>query len=191
MPRVRAHELGFGVAEARGLDSRGRQHGAPTGVGVRLMKPTASVSLRRVPHVRIEQAQVVKAPREQVFQAWTDCEAWPTWDPVVFTRVTVTERAGNTVHLDAEVKVMGLRIKRTERHVLTPPEKVEVEGGIRGMTNTTQWKFEAVPEGTMVTAVGEVQLTGPLRLLGALVKWQGQAVLREWMRAFADYVESK
>jgi uncharacterized protein YndB with AHSA1/START domain len=27
--------------------------------------------------MRVEQAKIVKAPREQVFQAWTDYEAWP------------------------------------------------------------------------------------------------------------------
>jgi hypothetical protein len=73
--------------------------------------------------VRIEQAQVVKAPREQVFETWTDYERFS----VLFTRVTVTERAGNTVHLDTEVKVMGRKVKRTEKHVLTPPDQVQVE----------------------------------------------------------------
>jgi uncharacterized protein YndB with AHSA1/START domain len=95
--------------------------------------------------VRIEQAQIVKAPRELVFRAWTDCEAWPNWNPVGFTRVTVTERVGNTANLDAEVKVMGLKTHRTERHRLSPPERVDVEGRMLGMTNTTVWTFEPVP----------------------------------------------
>jgi ribosome-associated toxin RatA of RatAB toxin-antitoxin module len=141
--------------------------------------------------VRIVQTQLVRARRQQVFEAWTDCESWPRWDPIVFTEVTVTERAGNTVRLDAQVKVMGLRTRRTEKHVLTPPEKVEVEGEIRGMTNTTVWTFEEAPDGTMVTAVADAQLKGLLRLLGPLVRWQGQTVLRQWMRAFAKYVEAE
>jgi len=141
--------------------------------------------------VRIEQAQLVKAPRERVFPAWTDCEAWPQWDPGVFTRVTVTERAGNTVHLDAEVKFMGLKRRRTEKHVLTPPEKVEVEGEMLGATNTTVWKFEGVPEGTLLTAVLEMQLNGLLKLLQPIAEWRARSGLREWMRAFARYVEAK
>ena len=141
--------------------------------------------------MRIVHTQLVKAPRQQVFEAWTDCEAWPRWDPVVFTEVTVTERAGNTVRLGAQVKVMGLRTRRTEKHVLTPPERVEVEGEIRGMTNTTVWTFEEAPEGTTVTAVANAQLKGLLRLLEPLVRWQGRTVLRQWMRAFANYVEAK
>src|SRR5260370_33472642 len=88
-------------------------------------------------NVRIEQAQLVKAPREQVFEAWTDYEAYPSWDPVVFTRVTVAERGENPVRLDEEVRFRGLRMKRTEKLVLTPPEKVEVNGSIPNATNTT------------------------------------------------------
>jgi len=141
--------------------------------------------------VRIVHIQLVKAPRQQVFEAWTDCESWPRWNPISFTEVTVTERAGNTVRLDAQIKVMGLRTRRTEKHVLTPPEKVEVEGEIRGVTNTTVWTFEEAPEGTMVTAVLDAQLKGLLRLLGPLARWQGQTGLRQWMQAFAQYVEAK
>ncbi len=72
-----------------------------------------------------------------------------------------------------------------------PPEKVEVEGEIRGVTNTTVWTFEEAPEGTMVTAVLDAQLKGLLRLLGPLARWQGQTGLRQWMQAFAQYVEAK
>ncbi len=107
--------------------------------------------------MRVEQAQLVKAPRERVFETWTDSEAWPTWS-VLFPRVTVTERAGNTVHLDMDSKVMGRKVHRTERYILTPPEQVLVSGETKGATNTTVWRFEAVPEGTLVTAVVEAEL---------------------------------
>ena len=140
--------------------------------------------------MRIEQAQIVKAPREQVFQTWTDCEAWPKFS-VLFTRVTVTERAGNTVLLDEDIKVMGLKAKRTEKLVLTPPEQVLVEGEAVGSTNTTVWTFEPVAEGTRVTAVVEAQLIGLAKVLGPLFKRQVQAGLREWMQAFAKYAEAK
>src|SRR5260370_4779413 len=143
------------------------------------------------PGVRIEQTQLVKAPREQVFQVWPDYEAYPSWDPVVFTRVTVVERGENTARLDEEVKFMGLRMRRTEKLVLTPPEKVEVNGSIPNATNTTVWTFEAVPEGTMLTAVLEIQFKGVLKLLQPIAEQQGRTALREWMRAFAHHVEAE
>jgi carbon monoxide dehydrogenase subunit G len=140
--------------------------------------------------MRIEQAQVVKAPREQVFQAWTDYEAWPRFSGL-FTRVSVKERVGNTVRVDAEVKVMGRRTARSEKHVLTPPEQVRVEGETEGATNTTLWTFEPVPEGTRVTAVVEAELRGLTRLLGPLAKRQLQTLLNQWMRGLARYVEAR
>ena len=140
--------------------------------------------------MRIEQTQVVKAPREQVFQAWTDYDAWPRFS-ALYTRVTITERAGNTVHLDIEAKIMGRKTKRTEKHVLTPPEQVLVSPETEGTTNTAVWKFEPIPEGTLVTAVAEVELTGATRVLGPLAKRKGQSLLREWLRGLAEYVEAK
>jgi ribosome-associated toxin RatA of RatAB toxin-antitoxin module len=140
--------------------------------------------------MRIEQAQVVKAPREQVFQAFNDYNAWPKFS-ALFTRVTVRERAGNTVHISAEMKVMGRQTSRTEKHVLTPPEQVRVEGESEGATTTTVWTFETIPEGTLVTSVIEAKLTGLTKVLGPLAKLQLQRLLRAWLRGLARYVESK
>jgi uncharacterized protein YndB with AHSA1/START domain len=140
--------------------------------------------------MRVEQAQIVKAPRELVFQAWTDYGAWPRFSGL-FTRVSVKERAGNTVRIDAETKVMGRKIARSEKHVLTPPEQVRVEGETEGATNTTLWTFDPVPEGTRVTAVVEAELSGLIRLLGPFAKRQLQTLLREWMQGLARYAEAK
>ncbi len=140
--------------------------------------------------MRVEQAQVVRAPREQVFQAWTDYEAWPRFSGL-FTQVSVRERAGNTVHIEAELKLMGRKIGRSEKHVLTPPEQVRVEGETEGATNTTLWTFEPVPEGTRVTAVVDAELGGVTKLLGPLAKRQMQTMLRDWMQGLARYVEAR
>lgn len=139
--------------------------------------------------MRVEQTQVVKAPREQVFQAWTDYDAWPRFS-TLFTRVTVTERAGNTIHVSADIRVMGHKTRRTEKHVLTPPEQVLVSGETEGATNTTVWRFEPIPEGTLVTAVVEAELTGLTRVLGPFAKRRLQSLLREWLRGLAEYVEA-
>ena len=140
--------------------------------------------------MHVEQAQVVRAPREQVFEAWTDYEAWPRFSGL-FTRVSVKERAGNTVHVIAEIKVMGRRTARSERHVLTPPEQVRVEGETEGATNGTLWTFEPVPEGTRLTAVVDADLGAVTRLLGPLARRQVQTMLRDWMQGLARYVEAK
>jgi uncharacterized protein YndB with AHSA1/START domain len=78
----------------------------------------------------------VKAPREKVFQAWTDYEAVPKWQ-TLFTGVKVAKRDGNTALLELEVNMRGRKTLRTEKHLLTPPERVDVEGEMQGMTNTS------------------------------------------------------
>jgi len=138
--------------------------------------------------MRIEDTQIVKAAREEVFEKWTDCEAWPTWLPV-FTCVDVTQRAGNVVRLSVDMKVKGLTLKRTETHVLTPPEKVEVEGAIRGVTNTTLWTFQEVPDGTRVSAVVDGDVSPWLKPLEPLIRSQLRTALRDSLDAFAEYVE--
>jgi len=140
--------------------------------------------------LHIEQTQVVKAPREHVFQAWTDYEAVPKWQ-TLFTRVAVAKRDGNTVHLDMEVNMRGRRAMRTEKHILTPPERVDVEGEMEGITNTSVWKFESAPEGSRVTLVIEARLPWRLKVMGPLVKRQFQALVRDWMQDLAKYVEAK
>ena len=61
--------------------------------------------------MRTEYSQLVKAPRDRVFRAFTDYEAIPTWDRVLFKRVTVTERGPNTATLDEDARFMGMKMR--------------------------------------------------------------------------------
>jgi len=140
--------------------------------------------------LHIEQTQVVKAPREQVFQTWTDYEEVPKWQ-TLFTSVKVAKRDGNTVHLDMEVNMRGRRAIRTEKHILRQPQRVDVEGEMEGITNTSVWKFESAPEGSRVTVIIEARLPWRLKVMGPLVKRQFQALVRDWMQDLAKYVEAK
>jgi len=86
---------------------------------------------------------------------------------------------------------MGREAKRMEKYVLAP-ERVEVEGEMEGMTNTSVGKFETVPEGTQLTVVIEVQLRGRLaKILGPLAKRRLQGLVRQSIQGFARYVEAK
>ncbi len=140
--------------------------------------------------MHIEQTQVVKASREQVFKAWTDYETIPKWQ-TLFTSVKVAKRDGNTVYLDMEVNMRGRRAVRTEEHLLMPPERVDVKGEMGGITNTSVWKFESAPGGSRVTVAVEARLPWRLKVVGPLVKRQFQALVREWLQDLARYVEAK
>lgn len=138
--------------------------------------------------MRVEQTQLVKAPREKVFGAWIDYEAWPKWQ-TFFINVRVVSRDGSTALLDTDVNFMGRNVKRAEKHLLTPPEQIRVEGEMAGIANTTLWKFEPVPEGTRVVAEAEFRLPLRLKILGPLAKRRIQGLAREVLQDFADYVE--
>jgi uncharacterized membrane protein len=140
--------------------------------------------------LHIEQTQMVKAPREKVFEAWTDYEAVPKWQ-TLFTGVKVTKRDGNIALLELEVNIRGRKTLRTEKHLLTPPERVDVEGEMQGMTNTSVWKFEPAPEGSRVTVTIEARLPWRLKVIGPLVKRQFQAIVRDWLQDLAKHVEAK
>ncbi|OLE17923.1 MAG: hypothetical protein AUI36_36165 [Cyanobacteria bacterium 13_1_40CM_2_61_4] len=90
-----------------------------------------------------------------------------------------------------EVNMRGRKALRTERHTLTPPERIDVEGEMEGITNTSVWKFEPTPEGSRVTVIVEARLPLRLKILGPLVKRQFQGLVRDWLRDLAKYVESK
>ena len=66
-----------------------------------------------------------------------------------------------------------------------------MDGSVGDAINTTVWTLQMVPEGTMLTAVLEVQFKGLLRLLQPVAEWPMKAVLPEWMGAFARRVEAK
>jgi uncharacterized protein YndB with AHSA1/START domain len=155
-----------------------------------LERPPSSNRSRGRRGLHVEHTEIVRAPREKVFEAWVDYDAWPRFSGL-FTRVSVQERSGDTVHINAEQKLMGRRTTRSETHVLRPPEQVRVEGDTEGATNTTLWTFEPIPEGTRFTAVIDADLGGVTRLLGPLAKRQAQTLLRDWMQGLARYAEAK
>jgi uncharacterized membrane protein len=140
--------------------------------------------------LHIEQTQKVKAPREKVFDAWTDYEEVPKWQ-TLFTSVKVAKRDGNTALLELEVNMRGRKTMRTEKHLLTPPERVDVEGEMEGITNTSVWKFEPAPEGSRVTVTIEARLPLRMKILAPLAKRQFRAIVRDWLQDLAKYVEAK
>jgi ribosome-associated toxin RatA of RatAB toxin-antitoxin module len=140
--------------------------------------------------MHVEEVQPVRAPQQRVYDAWTDYESWPKFS-TLFTRVAVLERSADAVRLDIDMKVMGRTTQRNERHVVTPPREVRVEGETEGAANTSVWTFEPTAEGTLLRAVVDAEPTGFTRLLGPLAKRVLANMLRDEMRAFATYVEAK
>ncbi len=142
-------------------------------------------------HYSSELTQVLKAPREKVFQAYADFEAYPQWSSL-YTRVTVTKREGNSVYLATEMKVFGRKINATEKHVLTPPEEDQAEVKVQSSTAKSFLRFEPAPEGTTVTWKGEGEVKGALGMfMGPIVKRQGHALVVRVLEELEKYVQAK
>ena len=132
----------------------------------------------------------MKAPREKVYAAYTDFEAWPKWSRQV-TAVRVVGREGATVHIESEGVRSGTpRISAAEL-TLSPPDRVETEGETRFTRTRRTVRFEEVPEGTKVTALLDVQVKGRWSwVFSPRGKEEAESSAREGLVAFASYVES-
>jgi hypothetical protein len=150
---------------------------------------------------RIQQTHIVKIPRDEVFRAWTDYQEWPRFSHL-YSRVTVVARTRNTARLDGVVKVRhghlvgidhprGRNAKRTEQHLLTSPEHVDVTADTEGVISTSTWKFEPIPEGTLVMVDMHAPVHGWTMLVGTIVRSSLQSLLRQELQAFAAYVEAR
>jgi len=137
-----------------------------------------------------EVSYVVKAPREKVYAAYIDFEAWPKWSRST-TAVRVVAREGGTVSIESTTARGGRPHNNLAKLTLSPPEGVETEGETRLTRTRRTVRFEDVPEGTRVTAVLDVRVRG---LWASIFKPRGKAEAEssalEGLRSFAEYVES-
>jgi uncharacterized protein YndB with AHSA1/START domain len=140
--------------------------------------------------LHVEASYVVKAQREKVYAAYTDFETWPKWSRQA-TTVRVIGKERGTVSIESET-VSGGRPRITlAKLTLSPPEEVETEGETRLTRTRRTVRFEAVPEGTKVTARLDFQIKRPWGLIFApRVKDEVELSAQEGLRSFAEYVES-
>jgi hypothetical protein len=104
-------------------------------------------------------------------------------------------RCGRKTGREYRTSRHGSQHERAQSHedreaYLTPPERVDVEGEMEGIANTSVWRFESAPNGSRVTVIIEAPLPWRLKVMGPLVKRQFQAVVRDWMQDLAKYVEA-
>jgi uncharacterized protein YndB with AHSA1/START domain len=136
-----------------------------------------------------EVSYVVRAKREKVYAAYTDFEAWPKWSKST-TAVRVVKREGGTARIESTTVSGGRPHNTVAELVLSPPQGVETEGKTRLTRTRRTVRFEDVPEGTKVTAVLDVGVSGLWALVfKPLGKDEAESSALEGLRSFADYVE--
>jgi len=137
-----------------------------------------------------EVSYVVKAPREKVYAAYTNFEAWSRWSKAT-TAIMAVRREGGTVTIESGTVSGGSQRNTVAKFTLSPPEGVETEGETRLTRTRRIVRFEDVPEGTKVTAMLDVRVRG---VWGLVFKPRGKAEAEasalEGLRSFAEYAES-
>lgn len=140
--------------------------------------------------MHVEVSQLVRAPREKVYAAYTDFESMPKWSKGV-AAVRVLHSDGRIVSLQTDSVVGGEKKTTDARLVLTPPERVESERETRFTATRRLVAFDGAPEGTKVTAVLDVRVKGLWAwILSPRGREQAESNAREGLEAFANYVES-
>ena len=137
-----------------------------------------------------ENSVIAKAPLEKVFAAMEDVTALPKYSTVI-TKCRETGREGNIVYTETEAKFMGRVAKSKEKHVFTPPARHEFEGESNGGKTKTVMTLVAVPEGTRIDTVWDIELKGVFaRLFGSMAKGQVKKIFDKEISALAKYAES-
>lgn len=140
--------------------------------------------------MHVEVSTVVRAPREKVYAAYTDFEAWPKWSRQTAT-VRVVSREGGVVSIESQTASGGRPRVTVAKLTLSPPEWVETGGETRFLRTRRTVRFEDVPDGTKVTAVLDVRVKGFWAwVFASRGKDEAESFAREGLRSFAGYVES-
>ncbi len=142
--------------------------------------------------MHLEVSRVVKSPPEQVFKAYTDFEAMPMWSGHL-KAVRVTKREGDVVHLESETLSSSGTPRTTFGSLrLFPPHRVESESETRFTRSKRTVSFEAVPEGTKVTAALDVEVKGLWRtvLRPGVRREAAESSAAEELASFAGFVEA-
>jgi len=135
--------------------------------------------------MRFSSSIIINAPPDDVFALVDNLEDWPQWIPSIKKIEKVSEgplREGSQIRVTARSGItIELLMTLTE---FIPGQRGILEGSIWGTRMVRYYNFEAVEQGTKLTAGGEV--TG---LLAALVRRGGQRLSEEIIQAAKQKIE--
>ena len=135
--------------------------------------------------MRFSSSIVISAPPEKVFVLVDNLEDWPLWIPSIKKIEKVSEgplKEGSQIRVTAKSGVTVKFLMTLTEFV--PGQRGVLEGRILGTRMVRYSNFEAVDQGTKLTAGGEVK--GPLAFL---VRRGGQRLSEEIVQAAKRKIE--
>jgi len=114
-----------------------------------------------------ENTVTIRRPVEDVFAFLSNFENVPKWNYAIVETRKVSEGAVGVGTIYQQVRSVPRRSQESfEVTAFDPPRSLEVRGQLGPFPSRLSYALEAIPEGTLVTNVVELELRGPGRLLG-------------------------
>ena len=114
-----------------------------------------------------ENTVTIGRPIEEVFAFLSDFENVPKWNYAVVETRKVSEGPVGVGAIYRQVRSVPSRSEeRFEVIGYDPPRYLAIQGQLGRLPSRLSYALEALPEGTQVTNTVELELGGPVRLLG-------------------------
>jgi uncharacterized protein YndB with AHSA1/START domain len=137
-----------------------------------------------------ENTVTIRRSVEDVFGFLADFENVPKWNyAIVETRKMSTGPVGvGTTYLQVR-SVPSRSEERFEVTAYDPPQRLEVRGQLGPFPSRVAYALDAVPEGTRVTNTVELELRGPMRLVGPVAVPRVRAAVASNLRKLKELLE--
>ena len=114
-----------------------------------------------------ENTVVIRRPIEEVFGFLADFENIPKWNYAILETHKLSQGPIGVGTIYQQVRSVPRRSEeRFEVTAYNPPRQLEIQGQLGPFPSRLSYALDAIPEGTRITNLVELQLRGPDRLLG-------------------------
>ncbi|MBI2126796.1 MAG: hypothetical protein HYU02_05740 [Thaumarchaeota archaeon] len=122
--------------------------------------------------IRLEHSKFVRAPKQSVYDWWTDFqETDPSLSGRIIRRRKMVSKSPAEVIYEDEGRMLGVSYKDRVRVRLFPPDKWIAEYHSSKLDATSTYSLKEVDGGTQLDVATEVEFEGWLRPFGGLAKW--------------------
>ena len=137
-----------------------------------------------------ENTVMIARPIEDVFAFLSDLENIPKWNYAIVETRKISEGPLGVGTVYHQVRSVPNRSEeRLEITTYDPPRQLEIRGQLGPLASRLFYALDATPEGTRVTNTVELELRGPVRLLGRVAVPRVRDAVATNLRKLKDLLE--
>jgi carbon monoxide dehydrogenase subunit G len=134
---------------------------------------------------------LIARPIEDVFGFLSDLENIPKWNYAIVETRKISEGPIGVRTTYRQVRSVPSRSEeRLEITTYEPPRQLEIQGQLGPFASRLVYALAATPEGTRVTNTVEVELGGPVRLLGRVAVSRVREAVAANLEKLKDLLEA-